>query len=85
MNKERFVTISLTVLCQSFQAVSIGGIALFLPLIRRDLGLTFTQAGSLAAALVDLDPARFDGVRGAALRVALGHDLLMTDSSCLCC
>lgn len=36
-------------LCQSSQSVLLGGIALFLPLIREDLGLTFTQAGTLAA------------------------------------
>ena len=50
MNRLRVTTISLTVLCQSFQAVSVGGIALFLPLIRQDLGLNFAQGGSLAAA-----------------------------------
>jgi MFS family permease len=33
---------------QSFQALATGGIALFLPLIRTDLGLTFAQAGTLA-------------------------------------
>jgi nitrate/nitrite transporter NarK len=37
-------------LCQSSQALVIGGIALFLPLIRRDLGLSFTEAGALGAA-----------------------------------
>jgi nitrate/nitrite transporter NarK len=47
---DRMITVSLTVLCQSFQAVSFGGIALFLPLIRQDLGLNFAQGGSLAAA-----------------------------------
>jgi sugar phosphate permease len=46
----RNVTVTLLVICQSFQAVSIGGIALLLPLIRQDLGLSFTQGGSLAAA-----------------------------------
>jgi sugar phosphate permease len=50
IKRQRITTISLTVLCQSFQAVSIGGIALFLPLIRQDLGLNFSQGGSLAAA-----------------------------------
>jgi predicted MFS family arabinose efflux permease len=40
----------LIALCQSFQSLLLGGIALFLPLIREDLGLTFTQAGTLAAA-----------------------------------
>lgn len=50
IKRDRFTTVSLTVLCQSFQALSMGGIALLLPLIRRDLGLSFTQGGTLAAA-----------------------------------
>jgi DHA1 family inner membrane transport protein len=36
--------------CQSSQALVIGGIALFLPLIRRDLHISFAQAGTLDAA-----------------------------------
>ncbi|MCU4746192.1 MULTISPECIES: MFS transporter [Streptomyces] len=39
----------LIVLGQSSQALGMGGIALFLPLIREDLGLSFAQAGQLAA------------------------------------
>ena len=39
----------LIILCQSMQSFAYGGIGLFLPLIRRDIGLTFTQAGTLAA------------------------------------
>jgi sugar phosphate permease len=50
VEKDRITTVSLTVLCQSFQALSMGGIALLLPIIRKDLGLSFTQGGSLAAA-----------------------------------
>ncbi len=50
VDRDRITTVSLTVLCQSFQALSMGGIALLLPVIRKDLGLSFTQAGSLAAA-----------------------------------
>jgi MFS transporter, ACS family, D-galactonate transporter len=50
VEKDRIVTIVLTVVCQSFQALSMGGIALLLPIIRKDLGLSFTQGGSLAAA-----------------------------------
>nr|WP_042181800.1 MFS transporter [Kibdelosporangium sp. MJ126-NF4] len=46
----RGVTIALIVLCQSSQALVTGGLALFLPLIRHDLGLSFAQGGSLAAA-----------------------------------
>jgi nitrate/nitrite transporter NarK len=50
LKRQRIATVSLTVLCQSFQALSMGGIALLLPIIRKDLGLSFTQGGSLAAA-----------------------------------
>jgi MFS transporter, ACS family, D-galactonate transporter len=46
----RVLTIVLIVLCQSAQALTFGGIALFLPLIREELGITFAQAGTLAAA-----------------------------------
>ena len=42
-------TVILIMLCLSFQAVALGGIALFLPLLRRDLALTFTQCASLSA------------------------------------
>src|SRR5512136_2422996 len=48
VERDRIMTVSLTVLCQSFQALSVGGIALLLPIIRKDLGLSFTQGGSLA-------------------------------------
>jgi len=40
---------TLIVVAQSTQAIAIGAIALFLPLIRADLGLSFSQAGLLAA------------------------------------
>ncbi len=50
VERDRIITIVLTVVCQSFQALSMGGIALLLPIIRKDLGLSFTQGGSLAAA-----------------------------------
>ncbi|MFC2006779.1 MFS transporter [Chloroflexota bacterium] len=48
--RDRITNVSLVVLCQSFQALTIGGIALFLPLIRTDLHLTFAQGGTLSAA-----------------------------------
>ncbi|UCD08371.1 MAG: MFS transporter [Dehalococcoidales bacterium] len=48
--REKLFNVPLIIICQSFQALSIGGIALFLPLIREDLTLTFTQGGTLAAA-----------------------------------
>lgn len=47
--RDRFANVSLVILCQSFQALALGGIALFLPVIRKDLDLTFAQGGSLAA------------------------------------
>ncbi len=39
---------TLIVVAQSTQAIAVGAIALFLPLIRSDLGITFSQAGLLA-------------------------------------
>ncbi|MFQ5849782.1 MAG: MFS transporter [Candidatus Binatia bacterium] len=46
------VNIFLIMLCQSFQTVSLAGIALFLPVIRSDLSLSFTQGGTLSAAAI---------------------------------
>lgn len=46
----RGLTIATLVVCQSTQSLVIGGVALFLPLIRADLGISYTQAGTLAAA-----------------------------------
>lgn len=48
----RAVNIFLVMLCQSFQAVPLTGIPLFLPVIRSDLNLSFTQGGSLSAARI---------------------------------
>ena len=42
--------ITLLVVCQSSIGLVFGGIGLFLPLIRTDLGIGFTEAGMLAAA-----------------------------------
>ena len=44
------LTIVLIVLCQSQQLLATGGLSLFLPLIRQDVGLDFAQGGTLAAA-----------------------------------
>jgi ACS family D-galactonate transporter-like MFS transporter len=41
---------TLIVSAQSTQAIAVGAIALFLPLIRTDLGITFAQSGALSAA-----------------------------------
>ena len=49
-SRDRAVNVSLLILCQSFQVITIGGIALFLPMIRDDLEISFTQGGTLAAA-----------------------------------
>lgn len=50
LSREGVTTVALIVFCQSFPAVAFGAIALFLPLIRADLQMTFAQAGMLAAA-----------------------------------
>lgn len=39
-------------LCQGLQSFVYGGIGLFLPLIRQDIGLSFTQAGTLPAVTI---------------------------------
>jgi predicted MFS family arabinose efflux permease len=44
------VTVSLVMLCQVFQGLSYGAVALFLPLIREDLHISFAQAGMLSVA-----------------------------------
>ena len=44
------LTITLVIICQSFQSLAAGGIALFLPLIREDLQMSFSQGGMLSAA-----------------------------------
>lgn len=46
----RKATIALIVGSQSTQALAFGGIALFLPLIRNDIDLTFSEAGFMAVA-----------------------------------
>jgi predicted MFS family arabinose efflux permease len=50
VNGHRTIRIFLILLLQSFQTVSGAGIALLLSEIRSDLGLSFTEAGTLAAA-----------------------------------
>jgi len=49
---QRAVNIFLVILGQSFQGVPLAGIALFLPVIRSDLNLSFTQGGTLSAARI---------------------------------
>jgi len=50
VNRTIAVQIILILLLQSFQTVSGAGIALLLPSIRKELALSFTQGGTLAAA-----------------------------------
>jgi sugar phosphate permease len=48
--RDAALSVTLVVFCQGFNMLSLGGIALFLPLIREDLGMSFAQAGMLSAA-----------------------------------
>jgi len=43
------INATLIIICQSMQALAFGGVALLLPLIRDDVHITFSQAGTLAA------------------------------------
>jgi sugar phosphate permease len=43
-------TVALVIICQVVHTLTFGGIALFLPLIREDLQISFSQAGILSAA-----------------------------------
>lgn len=43
-------TVALIVLCQAFHTLTFSGVALFLPLVREDLGISFSQAGMLSVA-----------------------------------
>lgn len=47
--RDRIITLGILVLCMCYHALSQGTISLLLPVIRDDLGLTFTQAGSISA------------------------------------
>ena len=47
---ERAVNIALIIFCMGFQRLGTAGISLFMPVIRRDLGFSFTQGGALSAA-----------------------------------
>ena len=49
-SRDAATTVSLVFLCNCVNALCVGGIALFLPLIREDLNITFTQAGMLSVA-----------------------------------
>lgn len=49
-SRDGVTTVSLVVLCQLFHGLTFSGIPMFLPLIRDDLDITFSQAGLLSAA-----------------------------------
>jgi len=49
-NRDKVTAIGLVVTCQMFHTLTFAGVALFLPLIREDLQMSFTQAGMLAVA-----------------------------------
>lgn len=49
MNGARGLSVGLIVAGQSVQSLSVGAIALFLPLIRSDLGISLSQAGAVGA------------------------------------
>lgn len=51
LKRDAITTVALVISCQNFQALTLGGIALFLPLIREDLHMTFADAGLLSVAL----------------------------------
>jgi predicted MFS family arabinose efflux permease len=46
---ERTLNIALIIFCMGFQTLGTAGISLFMPVIRRDLGFSFTQGGALSA------------------------------------
>ena len=48
--RDAVTTVSLVFLCNCVNTLSVGGVALFLPLIREDLHISFTQAGMLSVA-----------------------------------
>ena len=50
--RNKVVTISLVTLCMVFQNLALYGIAIFLPAIRKDFGLSFTGGGALSAASI---------------------------------
>ena len=49
-SRERTINVALVVVCQVCHSLTFVGVALFLPLIRDDLQITYTQAGVLSAA-----------------------------------
>ncbi len=48
--RRRVINVALVFVCQAFHSLTFIGLALFLPLIREDLHISYTQAGVLSAA-----------------------------------
>jgi nitrate/nitrite transporter NarK len=51
-NKNRVTNVALVMLCLSFQGMAFAGVALVLPVMLRDLDLSFTQGGTFSAAAI---------------------------------
>ena len=49
INEQRVFNVSLITLCMSLPTISLSGVALFLPIILNDLGLSYTQGGTISA------------------------------------
>ena len=50
VTRSRAVNVAVVVVCQAFHSLTFVGLALFLPLIREDLQISYAQAGVLSAA-----------------------------------
>ncbi|HSQ03236.1 MAG TPA: MFS transporter, partial [Burkholderiales bacterium] len=50
LKRDGTTTVTLVVVCQVFHGLTFGALALFLPLVREDLQISFSQAGILSAA-----------------------------------
>jgi len=50
VKRDGVTTVTLVVVCQIFHGLTFGALALFLPLIRQDLQINFSEAGILSAA-----------------------------------
>jgi len=50
--RNRIITVSLVTLCLIFQNLSLYGVAIFLPEIRKTFGLSFTEGGAISAASI---------------------------------
>lgn len=56
IQRDATTTVTLVIICQVFHTLTYAGLALFLPLIREDLQISFSEAGILSAAATLTDP-----------------------------